>query len=556
MRFKKDKRSSRERRLLWTLVALILATWAVLTPVLFAYRTWPFDSDETVHAMNGLRLAVDLRGAQIGDLASHFYFHRWYPPLLSVYLMPFLAFLGPSYWAARCPLLLLFPLNVALFYRVGRLLWRRWEAGLVAALLGATSPLLWMLALLCMEESLALTGLLLVVAGFARATRGKLAWFWPGLALVLVFLARISSGAFAGVALLVVCWTRRGTLTEKTRVTGQLLGPLAVTAFVWWLHPYKLGGLQDYFFASAPRQSAITWSLLTHYWGQLLSTHTVGWGIGLLVVFSILLSLPRWREPVVRLLLILFVITWGALVLKRQLAPRLFFAALPPAFLLTASQAAMVCERIRWPASKRAPWFRRTLFAALALYLLVAVAIRALVFPFLMEVAYETDRRSEQARAWILQQAPGEKLFLVNGWDQFSALALRWYLANQRWPHWQEGRVSGVELQDPAKSPQAVADFQAAMLASPKASIVHLGNTPVPEAGAWWAYRASLAGCWDGEWETEQAFQIGIWDKRLEEEILAHPTRFMRKKDQEATRQSFWYLLRFEVHIATCSLSG
>jgi 4-amino-4-deoxy-L-arabinose transferase-like glycosyltransferase len=539
-------RAPRERRLLWGMVALILAVYAFLACVLFTYRTWPFDSDEVVHAIQGLQLAADLRGGQIGDFFSDLYFHRWYPPLLSLYLTPFLAILGPSYWAARYPLLLLFVLNLALLYRVGRLLWRRWEAGVVAVLLGATSPVMWMLALLCMEESLAMTGLLLVIAGCALSVRGKLNWLWVGLALVVTFLARISTGVFTSIALLVVCCARPGTLKERIRVTGQVLGPLAVTAFIWWIHPFKLQGLQDYFLASAPRQSSITWPLLTHYWEQLLSTHTAGWVLGLLVVVSIFSSLLRWKEPVVQLLLTLLLIAWGALVLKRQLAPRLFFVALPPAFLLTSLQIVTQSE-------KMGRWVRNVLIGSLTLYLLAATAIRALTFPFLMEVAYETDLQSEDARAWIAQHASAGKIFMINGWDQFSSQTQSWYLASLHWPHGEKDQVADVELQDPARRPEAVADFQQAVLAFPGSTIVHLGNTPVPQAGAWWAYQSSLVACWDGEWEATTTFWIKIWDGRLEGEILTHPIHFLRQKDREAARQSLWYSLLFEVHIATCN---
>ena len=359
MQFHQARTATRERWLLWSMVGLILIVYGFLMSVLFTYRDWPFDSDEAVHAIEGLQLAADLRVGQIGEFFHDLYFHRWYPPLLSAYLTPFLAVLGPAFWAARYPLLLLVPLNLALLYRVARLLWQRWEAGIVAVLLGATSPVLWMLGLLSMEETIAMTGLLLVSAAYAQSLRGKLNWLWVGLALALTLLARTSTGAFTSLALLLSCLTQPWTLRKKTRVTAQLFGPPAITAFIWWVHPLKIQGLTDYFLASAPQQSAVTWSLLTHYWGQILSTHTAGWGIGLIVIVSIILSVRQWRDPVVRFLLILFLITWASLVLKRQLAPRLFFTALTPAFLLTALQAGVFAGRIQGRMTGSVRLFRR-----------------------------------------------------------------------------------------------------------------------------------------------------------------------------------------------------
>jgi hypothetical protein len=537
---------------LWGMVALILVIYAFLTPVLFDHRAWPFDSDEAVHAIEGLQPAASLRNGRIGDMVQQLYFHRWYPPLLSLYLMPFLAILGPVYWAARFPLLLLFLVNLALLYRVGRLISGRAVGGMAVASLGATSPVLLVHALLCMEEMPAMTGLLLVVAAYVLWTRGKLGPRWTGIALAVTFVARISLGVFTAVALVTAYGMGRGRPGDKVRTVAQLIGPLAITALVWWAHPYKWQGLTDYFQASAPGQPSFTWSLVVHHWLQLLSMHTPGLLVGILVVVSVLMSIRWWRKPPVRFLLVLLLVVWSALVLKRQLAPRLFLPALVPAFLLTGLQVGALAEKSARTAARFPPWTRQVLIGGLGLYLVAVIGVRALTFPFVVEVVLESDPHSEEARAWIAQHVSADRVLLINPWDHFSAPGLSWYLAQRRWPGWEPGQVYGVELRDPSEQPEAVADFQKAAMDAQGATIVHLGNVPVAEAGAWWAYQASLVACWDGEWEATKAFRVRVWDGRMEEEVLAHPLRFLREQDRKGARQALWYLLNWEVNIAIC----
>ena len=184
------------------------------------------------------------------------------------------------------------------------------------------------------------------------------------------------------------------------------------------------------------------------------------------------------------------------------------------------------------------------------------MTIRLVTFPFLMEVAYETDPSTAQVQAWITQRVTDGDLYFVNGWDQLSAPAVSWRLAKQDFPHWDKDDVIGVELQDPEQQPDAVTDFKDSVLDSPDASIIHLENTPVAHAGAWWAYRDALSDCWDGTWQDSTSLWVRIWDSRLESQVLAHPRNFLRQEDRESTRISLWYSLPIEVHIATCATNA
>jgi len=535
------------------MTALIGAVYALLAPALFAHHTWPFDSDEATHAVEGLEIAADLRHGRLGEMVSHLYFRPWYPPGFSLYLVPFLAVLGPAYWAARYPVLLLSLVNLTLLYQVGRLIGRRWQAGVGTALLGATSPVLWVHASLCMEDALAVTGLLLVAAAAVLAARERLRWLWPGVLAAITFLFRISTGVFLEGALLISCCLQRGGIREKINRAMQVLVPMVVTALLWWGHPYKMRGAVGYFLASSPQAPALTIEVLTHYWGLLGSSYAAGWGIGGLLLASVLLSLPRWRQPEVQFPLALLLVTWTTLALKRQVAIRLFIPGAIAAFTLCGPLIPSLIERGRRTGRSRP--HRALLRAALGLtilYLLVATAVRVVTFPFLLEVAYETTPSSGEAWTWTAQHVGPGRIFLINGWDQFSAPTLEWHLASLQWPGWEGRRVVNVDLVDPKEDPEAVAAFQQMVLTSPGSTLVHLENTPVAAAGAWWAYRQALAPCWDGVWEATAGFWLGQWDRRLTQAVLAHPLQFLPGETQASARERFWYPLWMEIHIATC----
>ena len=190
---------------------------------------------------------------------------------------------------------------------------------------------------------------------------------------------------------------------------------------------------------------------------------------------------------------------------------------------------------------------------------MVVLVMQVLAFPLLMRFSYETGLVLVEVVDWISAQIPcgGERIFFVNGWDQFSAPALEWALWRSHWG--EEGsalEVVRVALQDPEECPACVEAFGRAVLQEPSACIVHLENTPVPAAGAWWAYMATLAPCWDGEWEATATFWVPLWPKDLGDEILTHPERFANRAAQEAARQSR-YLLPLEVRtIAWQGCSG
>ena len=531
------------------MVMLLLLAYGVVAPAIFGLRALPFDSDEGLHAANALALAVDLRNGRLGQALYGLYYQDWYPPGLSLYLAPFILVLGPERWAVRYPLLLMFVLGVALLYRVGKRLWRDDCAAMGAAFLAATSPLFWMQAALCMEKSLTLVGVLVTIAVYARVVEEGRGWLWVGVAAATTFLLRTTAGIFL---LFAVAWALvvyRGQWVER-RLVLKALGPGVLVAAGWWISPHKIAQLGDYFLASAPQYPEFTLAALLNYWNHLLLANSVGLGTGLVLVTGLILSLRRWRQPRVGFLLAMALGIWVALVLKRQNANRLFYVALPAVYLLASDQALAAWRWLRACLLCRSACARRMGMVGL-LYLFAAVVVRIATFPLLMAVTYETGPGLAEAGRWVAAQVDTSEawVLLINGWDQFSAPALEWAVWERRWHA--DGRepleVLSITLRDPDECDTCVDDFQRAASQRPGVQLVHLANTPVPAAGAWWAYEVAIAPLWSGVWTSSATFDATLWDGELKEAILAHPMRFLGRTAEEVGR-TFRYALSFEVH--------
>lgn len=537
-----------------TALAIILAMFAGLSLTLFRLAAVPFDSDEAIHALDGMQVAVDLYHGDLAALLDHVYFTGWYPPLLPTYLGVVFALVRPAYWSARYAVLLLAVIYAALTYRVAGKLATNVLAGLVALGLAATSPLVWLHGPVCMEEMLALIGMLLTILAFVRAQRGQGRPGWIGLGMAATLLTRISVGLYVigAVGLLLgLDWLRRGR-------AGLLFGlraaaPLAVASLFWWGHPAKLRTLSNYLQASQPDYAALSWPSLSYYWRAIVTSSTVSPIVGVVVLASIVGVLAYRRERIWRLPLAIIATTWGVLLIKRLLDLRFFMSGLTATFLITGLSVTKAHTALT---TGGATWIRRT-YRVLVLIILIStlpfLVARAISFPLLMEVAYETDVTTTDLFAWIEQRAePATPVFFVNGWDQLSTLGLNVYLGKEAWPRWHGPQATDVLLVDPAREPDRVEAFYRVLASSPESYVVHLTNSPVPHAGAWWAYRPALETCWSGDWDAVTGVWVRLWDGAFRDQILRHPFRYVDPAARQAAREANGYPLLIEARAAVC----
>jgi hypothetical protein len=192
-----------------------------------------------------------------------------------------------------------------------------------------------------------------------------------------------------------------------------------------------------------------------------------------------------WRDERLRLFLIYCVIGMVVMTVKLQKHPRFIATVVPAAHVLTGAMLAWLAARWRagWARSKSATMVTAAALAICAGSTAPALAERFAAFPSLMQVQYQTDPRSNDLAAWIAAQVPnGQRFYLVNPWDQFSAAAMEWRLATsdaQRVTRFADVFVPSVFLKK--ARPENVADLQRAIRASGARYVVALEGGPEGE---------------------------------------------------------------------------
>jgi hypothetical protein len=265
------------------------------------------------------------------------------------------------------------------------------------------------------------------------------------------------------------------------------------------------------------------------------------------------LAAVRSRDGGTRLLLAIVAVTWVGLMLKRSLKLRFFLEAFPALCLLGARGAADLVDIARQGhVAKAAKVAAGILVGVLAVSVIIWTAARVASLDFAMDVFYETDAGHAEALDWMAGRIGDDPTYLVNSFDQMSAESLDFHAATTSWPDWRGRTVTDVSLRDPQEAPEEVARFRQAVLADAPSQVMHLANTPVDSAGAWWAYQAAINACWDGTWEEATAVWVHLWDNRAAEMVLSDPLRFWRHGAQEELRSAYWYPLLVEISRAWC----
>ena len=536
------------------ILLIILAAFWQVTGTVFRSRPWPFDSDEAIHALEGLQLAADLRHGQWAVLLRDVYYSLWYPPLYPLTLAPFFLVLGPSYWVARLPGAFLTAIVIALTYRAGRLSARGRPAGLIAATLLAASPFVWINGSMCMEEILAWVCSLMVLVAFVRNQQTGRGSFWVGFWLAFTLLARLSFGIFATGAVGLALALSGGRLADRLRRAARMLWFFGLACFVWWVGPGKLADFQSYLQASTPAYDTLIGLELLRFWEQVLTSFAVGPLLGGVALLAVATAWWRRKDPVQLFALSVVLNTWLGVALKRQVTLRFFALAVPAVFILA---GAGIAEFFAWFYQKRDAKRPRWLPLLLALPLLADLTffgvLRWWAFPFLMEVNWETDAAAQEAYTWLAETTRTDApLYFVNGWDPFSSRAYAFSLYADDWPNWQRVEVTNVVLADLRQDPGAPGRLAAETDTYPRSYLIYLGNTPVPNGGAWPAYEAELADCFPPGRTAEGGTWLRVWDPAFEEELIAHPGRYLTPASRDDAREKYWYNLFVEMRTGVC----
>ena len=528
-----NMRSSFSRVLRLMLSGVIIGFGAyVLTSYILRYAVYPADSDEALHLLEGLTPMLDARAGHWGRLLQNLYFQPWYPPMHSAMLAAAFTIWTPNLVVARLTSVVLWVLALPLMALVVRSLSGRQEAtGEVATvLLGVTAPAPFLLATLCMVESLeivlALIFLLSYIRTLRQATPGKgETSLCAGVMLAVVFLGRIPMASFLAVAVLfneIFAWWYRQTDWPLVGRLAALLGPIALVALLWLKHPVKVAGFLDYLRASAPRLPLLSRANLTHYVTVLADAYVAVRPWACWIFLSIGISFWQWRDGSVRIILLLLIVTLVALILKRQTSSRFAISAGLASLLLTGYQVTRLAHGLR----DGQRWHRIAVAVLAAVTVLVSVRPlhrRLATLPFAVRVNYETDPEINELYNWVADRIPLEerRVVLINGWDQVSGAGLEWALSTgeRTLPRSSQGvLVEQFDLLEP--SDEVLNRFVRLLGQQDIRYILHLEGGPVAYAGAWWAYRGTVE-----ERITEvsqESFTVRLWDARVMDRLIGN----------------------------------
>lgn len=480
-----------------TILNLLVAGFIVRQIV--TYRDYPFDTDEAVHAMRGLRLAFDLRRGDLGAFLEHSYQQSIYPPGAAwLEAFVFLLFGASTITARLCSLACLVGATFVM-YAIGLELDREsgWLIGLIAVGLTLTAQPVLVQAALVMLEMPGLLVSLATLLAYLRATKRPTVWGFAttSLLLVLTLLIKYPYGIVVlstiGLTelLAVLSSPSRHQFSEVAKRWLWLLVPFILLVGGWFAGE---GKVDDFiYYATAQPKQGDWYSLenLVFYPRSLALHYTPSPFFVPVALAGVIWAVVHWRQRELHLILLYCFVGLLMMTLKESNNPRFIATVAPTIYLLT---GAMLARLVAIWARNR-PQIQRTVvlstvaFALSILATLPMLVERFAVLPALLEVEYETDPRAHELAAWIADQTHGQRLYFINSWDQFSTAAMSWYLATHSTQHnfcLDDSFVGGTRLQDFTPDRADELEFQIRHYST--RYVVALEGGPVPDDQQIW----------------------------------------------------------------------
>jgi 4-amino-4-deoxy-L-arabinose transferase-like glycosyltransferase len=478
------------------LVDTLVTVW--IARQIVTYRNYPFATDEAFHANGGLMLALDLRAGDLGAFIVDSYHQSAYPPAFSWLEAPVFLILGASPMVARvCCLATLF-VAVLILYAIGLELDEKygWLIGLVAASLTLTAQPVLVYSAMAMLEMPGLLVSLAALWAYLRAVKhSSTRWFMlTSLLMALAVLTKYPYGTVVAPTIVVMeglaVLSRALPRQQVGRRWLWLFGPLVLLMAAWFAKPYKVAAFFEYATSQSQQVSLFSLENLLYYPRSLMLHYAPSPAAAVLTLAGVIWAIARWRDLGPRLFVVYLAIGLLEMTVKLQKHPRFILTIAPAAHILTGAMLA---------------WFlsvnRRSILVAgtvvLTLCIIVSVPVLAERFaalPSLMQVQYETDPAVADLAAWITTQIPtGERFYLVNPWDQFSAPAMEWYRATHSYKpgsRWTDIWVPSQFLKKP--QPDNITELRQTIRASGAQYVVALEGGPEGEQ-VWPEYAEAMS---------------------------------------------------------------
>jgi len=330
----------------------------------------PLGWDESAHALYGLLIAHDLRQLDWISLLYDTYRQVYWPPLHSWLAGAVFLFTAPSEAAARiASVACLPPLALLLFLAARRMSPEHpTTAGLLAAWLTLTSPAVITYSSLCMLEMPGAVAVALTLLAYIRLTSTGASDRWHalvGLGVVAAFFAKTNYGILLGLALVVaeVTGARTGFRNLFSRRYFWTALPVFLALAVWFAYPFKLRetweALVNQPFGVTDTYGGSAFLFYPRAWVRLSGSI---W-IAAAYLACTAAAVRRWRDPRIRLLVVLVALQFLIGELHQTKVVRHLWPVFPALFLLSSHVGASLI----W--SRTTPrWAVRGLVLALALH--------------------------------------------------------------------------------------------------------------------------------------------------------------------------------------------
>jgi 4-amino-4-deoxy-L-arabinose transferase-like glycosyltransferase len=444
----------------WALALPVLGAAAVAVFVaLHVSRDIPFCSDEANHANIALRQYEDLRDGLWTDFLRHSYRTGQFPFLHGWTVLPWMAVLGPTYFAARVAQCLAFVAGAAATgWAAFRASGDDRRAAAIAASLFAASPLLATFAGMCMLETPGAAATALTLALFAEACRSEGRWAWRGHALtaaagLATYFIKLNFGLWvipavgAGHALR---WLRSETKRAALRDALVYAGVVAVVLGAWYAKADQRSAFMGFLHNPAqetPVESddptftvpGIAPGNFTAYFGIVAREYHVHWAVGAAAFAAFAWGLwARRRNSAVAASAVCLAWTWLVLSMgfREYPLPRFIAPALPAFWIVAATGAADLLRGLG-----EARWIAAAGCAALA----AGVGAQFARQPDRLAKAYKTDTRFVPVFDFIRDAIPPRSSVLVVGYtDKTSARTISWTLGARPGSAWRDYDVVGL----------------------------------------------------------------------------------------------------------------
>jgi len=421
------------------LITLLGAGFVYATIVKF--QNIPFPWDCGARASEGLRIAQDVKSADLVSFIGDTYRQGWWGFFHSWLLAPSFILLGPTYAAARLVSLLCFVLLIVLFYATAlEFSGERGAAiGLMTVVLTWTSLPFLVYAAMSMAEIPGTFMTFLTFLLYLKAVKTQKARFFvtTGILMALTLFTAWHHGVFVIFAVVLT----QLTLQKKifSRANRYLLLPFLVIIIGWFAYPRHITSFYGHSTFQPDYYRLLSLDNLIYYPRYFIGLYHASWVIGAAMVIGFVFSLRKIRNPAVRLFVVQIALGLVMMTIKLDNRPRYIISLVPSLWLLGSSGLLDIVDRLKRHFN-RAKCGQALAFVALSAAAVLFVGSVVKLYQSypdtLVRLNYTSSEKLVPVYGYLAEKAgPRGRLAVFGSWDYANSPnspTIRWQIEVRR----------------------------------------------------------------------------------------------------------------------------